>query len=262
LENIINLKNNNMSKLTNKVAVVTGGNSGIGYTTAEHFIAEGAKVVITGRNEASLKDAAAKLGNGTQYLVSDAGNLEHNLKFAADLKAIGVDKVDVLFYNAGVAQFAPAEQMPVEIYENNLNINFRGAFFTTQSLAPIFNEGGSIIFNTSVLATRTMAGNSAYGASKAALTSLASTLAVELAGRNIRVNSLSPGNISTPIYDKLGMNEQELQAFAASFIPKIPAARFGQPQEIAKAAVFLASSDSTYVTGSVLTVDGGTGVQW
>jgi NAD(P)-dependent dehydrogenase (short-subunit alcohol dehydrogenase family) len=249
-------------KLQNKVAVVTGGNSGIGLATAQEFIAQGATVIITGRNEQALQEAVASLGSKAAYVVSDASKLDENLAIAAKVKALGYSSIDILFYNAGVAQFMPVSDMPVEMYEANTNTNYRGAFFTTQNFLPMINEGGSIIFNTTFLATGTMAGNSAYGASKAALTSLGKTLAVELAAKKIRVNNLSPGAISTPIYTKLGMEGEQLDQFAASFIPKIPMGRFGQASEIAKAAAFLASDEASYVTGAELLVDGGTAVQW
>lgn len=251
-----------MSKLKGKVAVITGGNSGIGYATAEAFIAEGAKVIITGRNPEAVAEAAKNLGSGTIGIVNDASKMEDLRTIDNQLKAQGIEKVDVLFYNAGVAQFAPLADMTLEVFNANMNINFRGAFFTVQSLIPMFNDGASIIFNGTFLGHATMAGNSAYGASKAALIHLAKTLGVELAGRKIRANTISPGAISTPIYSKLGMDEEQLGAFAAGFIPKIPMARFGEASEIAKTAVFFASDDSSYVTGAELLVDGGTGVQW
>jgi NAD(P)-dependent dehydrogenase (short-subunit alcohol dehydrogenase family) len=251
-----------MNKLQGKTAVITGGNSGIGYATAEAFIEEGARVVITGRNAQAIAEAAAKLGSGTIGIVNDAAQMADLRAIDQQLKAKGVEAVDILFYNAGVAQFAPVSDMSLETFDNNMNINFRGAFFTVQSLLPMFNEGGAIIFNGTFLGHSTMAGNAAYGASKAALIHLAKTLAVELAGRKIRANTISPGAISTPIYSKLGMNDEQLGAFAAGFIPKIPMARFGEAAEIAKAAVFFASADSAYVTGAELLVDGGTGVQW
>jgi NAD(P)-dependent dehydrogenase (short-subunit alcohol dehydrogenase family) len=252
----------NMSRLQNKVAVITGGNSGIGLATAKEFAAQGAQVVVTGRNKKSLDEAVAEIGNNAKAIVSDASKLDENKVIAKQLQAIGISKVDVLFYNAGVAQFAPVGETSDEIFNANMDTNFRGAFFTVQSLLPLMTEGSSIIFNTTFLATGTMAGNGAYGASKAALISLGKTLAVELAVKKIRVNSLSPGAISTPIYSKLGMNEAQLSEFAAGFIPKIPMARFGDAAEIAKAALFLASTDSSYVTGAELLVDGGTAVQW
>ena len=245
-------------KLQSKIAVITGGNSGIGVATAQEFIAEGAaKVLITGRNEAALQQAVAQLGEKADYIVSDASNLAHNLALAEALKAKGLSKIDILFFNAGVGLFAPAAQMSVEMFDTLMNTNFRGAFFTVQSLLPLFREGSSIIFNASVLATVTMGGNSIYGASKAALVMLGKTLAVELAGQKIRANTLSPGCISTPIYGKLGMEQAQLDAFAAGMLPKIPASRFGESSEIAKAAVFLASDAASYVTGSELVVDGG-----
>jgi NAD(P)-dependent dehydrogenase (short-subunit alcohol dehydrogenase family) len=251
-----------MSKLQGKVAVVTGGNSGIGLATAQAFLAEGAKVIITGRNEEALASAVQNLGSGADYVVNDASKMEDLRRIDNQLKAKGIDKIDVLFYNAGVAQFAPVSDMSLEVFENNMNINFRGAFFTVQSLLPMMNDGGSIIFNGTFLGHNTMAGNAAHGASKAALIHLAKTLGVELAGRKIRANTVSPGAISTPIYSKLGMDDEQLSAFAAGFIPKIPMGRFGEAAEIAKAAVFFASDDSSYVTGAELLVDGGTGVQW
>jgi NAD(P)-dependent dehydrogenase (short-subunit alcohol dehydrogenase family) len=251
-----------MNKLTGKTALITGGNSGIGLATAQAFIEQGAKVIITGRNKQTLDEAAAELGHGTIAIVSDASNLQEVQALGVELQKKGIFKLDILFYNAGVAQFAPVADMSLEVYEANMNINFRGAFFTVKTLLPLLNEGASIIFNGTFLGHKTMAGNSAYGASKAALIHLAKTLAVELAGQKIRANTVSPGAISTPIYSKLGMNEEQLSAFAAGFIPKIPMGRFGDASEIAKAAIFLASDDSSYMTGAEILVDGGTGVQW
>jgi NAD(P)-dependent dehydrogenase (short-subunit alcohol dehydrogenase family) len=251
-----------MSKLQGKIALITGGNSGIGYATAEAYLREGAQVIITGRNPQAVADAASQLGHGTIGLVSDAAQPDQVQALREQLAAHGVTALDIIFYNAGVAQFAPVADMPLEVFDNNLNINFRGAFFTVQTLLPILRAGGSIVFNGTFLGHATMAGNSAYGASKAALIHLAKTLAVELAPRQIRANTISPGAISTPIYQKLGMDDAQLAAFAAGFIPKIPMARFGEAAEIAKAAVFLASDDASYITGAELLVDGGTGVQW
>jgi NAD(P)-dependent dehydrogenase (short-subunit alcohol dehydrogenase family) len=251
-----------MHKLSGKVAVITGGNSGIGYATAEAFIAAGARVIITGRNADAVHQAAQNLGHQTIGIINDAADLNSVRGLANQLKAASVDHIDIIFYNAGVAQFAPVADMSLEMFDNNMNINFRGAFFTVQALLPMLRSGGSIIFNGTFLGHSSMAGNSAYGASKAALIHLAKTLSIELASQKIRANTISPGAISTPIYSKLGMNEEELGAFAAGFIPKIPMARFGEAAEIAKAAVFFASDDSSYVTGAELLVDGGTGVQW
>jgi NAD(P)-dependent dehydrogenase (short-subunit alcohol dehydrogenase family) len=246
-----------MNSLKNKTAVITGANSGIGLATAKLFAAQGAKVIITGRNLEALKAAIVEIGHNSDYILSDAGNLESNLKIAEEIKAKGLTSVDILFYNAGVAQYAPVEQSSVELYEANMNINFRGAFFTIQSLLPMFNNGGSIILNASLLANVSFEGNGAYGASKAALVNLAKTLAIELSSRKIRANTLSPGAISTPIYGKLGMTEEQLKELGASFVAKIPAGRFGEADEMAKAALFLASDMSSYVNGSELLADGG-----
>jgi NAD(P)-dependent dehydrogenase (short-subunit alcohol dehydrogenase family) len=243
--------------LQNKTALITGANSGIGLATAKLFAQQGAKVIITGRKEDALQKAIAEIGHQAQYIVSDAGDLQQNLSIRQQLADKGITALDILFFNAGVGQYAPVEQTSVELFDNNMNINFRGAFFTTQSVLPIFNNGGSIIFNGSLLANVTMPGNGAYGASKASLVSLGKTLALELADRNIRANTLSPGAINTPIYGKLGMTEEQLNAFAGSFIPKIAAARFGEADEMAKAALFLASDMSSYVNGTELLADGG-----
>lgn len=251
-----------MSRLIGKTALITGGNSGIGLATAHEFIAQGAKVIITGRNRASLLQAVAELGAASIAIESDASNLEEIKALPQKLSAQGIEKLDILFYNAGVAQFAPVADMSLEVFEANMNINFRGAFFTIQALLPRLNDGASIIFNGTFLGHGTMAGNSAYGASKAALIHLAKTLGVELAVRRIRANTISPGAISTPIYNKLGMNEEQLAAFAAGFIPKIPMGRFGDAAEIAKTVVFLASDDASYITSAEILVDGGTGVLW
>jgi NAD(P)-dependent dehydrogenase (short-subunit alcohol dehydrogenase family) len=251
-----------MEKLLNKTALITGANSRIGLATAKEFIAQGAKVIITGRNKQSLVDAVQQLGSNASYLVSDSSKLEDNLRLREDLRQNGVHHIDIFFYNAGVAQFGPVADMTPETYDANINTNFRGAFFSIQQLLPLMKEGSAIILNATFLATGTMAGNSAYGASKAALVSLGKTLAIELAPRGIRVNTVSPGAISTPIYNKLGMTEDELKSFAAGFIPKIPLGRFGEASEIAKTALFLASEDSSYVTGAEILVDGGTAIQW
>jgi NAD(P)-dependent dehydrogenase (short-subunit alcohol dehydrogenase family) len=251
-----------MNRLQGKTAVITGGNSGIGFATAKEFLAQGAKVIITGRRAEAVAEAVAALGAGATGIVNDAAEIKQVQSLGAQLKAKGIEKVDILFFNAGVAQFAPVANATEALFDANMNINFKGAFFTVQNLLPLMGQGASIIFNASFLAHSTMAGNGAYGASKAALVSLGKTLAVELAGSGIRVNTISPGAISTPIYNKLGMNEEQLSAFAAGFISKIPMARFGEAAEIAKIALFLASDDSSYITGSEITADGGTSVSW
>jgi NAD(P)-dependent dehydrogenase (short-subunit alcohol dehydrogenase family) len=245
-----------MSKLKGKSAIITGGNSGIGFATAELFVKEGARVIITGRRDDAVKEAVQKLGNGAQGIVSDAGKMSDVNTLYKKLNAI-FPVVDILFVNAGVGLFAPFDQITEELFDANLNINFKGAFFTAQKLLPLVKDGGSIIFNSTILVHSGLATASAYSASKAAVLSLNKTLAVELAGRNIRVNSISPGPINTPIYSKMGMPEEALQQFAAGVQAKIPLNRFGEASDIAQAALFLASDDSRFLTGSEITVDGG-----
>jgi NAD(P)-dependent dehydrogenase (short-subunit alcohol dehydrogenase family) len=245
-----------MSKLNGKVAVITGGNSGIGYATAELFLKEGAKVIITGRRKAAVEEAAQQLGKGAHGVVSDAGSMSDLLALDKKIAVIS-PSIDIMFVNAGVGLFAPFEQTSEEIFDANLDINFKGAFFTVQKLLPFMNAGGSIILNSTILVHSGLENTAAYSASKGAVLSLGKTLAIELAARNIRVNSISPGPIYTPIYSKMGMPEEALQEFAASVQQKIPLKRFGQATDIASAALFLASDESLFMTGSEITVDGG-----
>ena len=245
-----------MKRLEGKTVVITGGNSGIGYATAELFLNEGAQVLITGRREDAVKEAVKSLGKGVTGIVSDAMNLTH-VKALPGRVAESFKRVDILFANAGVGLFAPFEQTTEDIFNGNLDINFRAVFFTVQGLLPMMPNGGSIILNATILVHTGLHGTTAYSASKAAVLTLGRTLAMELADRNIRVNSISPGPISTPIYSKLGMDDAALQEFAAGVLAKIPLKRFGEAQDIARAALFLASDDSTFMTGSEIFVDGG-----
>ena len=245
-----------MGKLTGKTAVITGGNSGIGYSTAELFLNEGATVIITGRNEKALNEAVQKLGNNAYGILSDAGKME-DLNALADKVSNISPKVDILFANAGVGLFAPFEQTTEELFDANTDINFKGAFFTVQKLLPMIPDGSSIMLNATILVHAGLETASAYSASKGAVLSLGKTLSVELANRNIRVNTISPGPISTPIYAKMGMPEDALQEFAAGVQAKVPLQRFGTPEDVAQAALFLASDDSSFMTGSDVTVDGG-----
>jgi NAD(P)-dependent dehydrogenase (short-subunit alcohol dehydrogenase family) len=255
--NKYNLNSLTMEKLVGKTAIIIGGSSGIGFATAKQFLDEGAKVVITGRSKEALVKAANQLGNGVTYIENNAGKIDDNKKLPSLLSTHGITEVDIVFYNAGALHIAPFEQMSVEGFEENINITLRGAYFTIQTLLPTLKKGASIIFNATVLGHRTMFGQSANGAAKAALTYLSKNLSVELASKGIRVNTVSPGSIDTPIYNKLGLTEEQKNSFASSFIPKIPLARFGKPDEIAKVVTFLASDDSSYITGTELIVDGG-----
>lgn len=245
-----------MKRLEGKTAVITGGNSGIGYATAELFANEGANVIITGRRESAVRDAVTTLGKGVIGLVSDAKDMGDVASLPAQIER-HAKQIDILFANAGVGIFAPFDQTTEEVFDSNLDINFKGVFFTIQGLLPLIASGGSIILNSTILVHSGLQGSAAYSASKAAVLALGKTLAMELADRNIRVNSISPGPISTPIYSKLGMTDEALEEFAASIQAKIPMKRFGEALDIAQAALFLASPDSSFMTGSEIQVDGG-----
>jgi len=245
-----------MSKLKGKTAVITGGNSGIGFATAKLFLKEGAKVIITGRKEKSVQEAVQELGKNAFGIVSDAGKMNDVNSLRQKVEQIS-PVVDILFANAGVGLFAPFQETTEEIFDSNLDINFKGAYFTIQQLLPLIADGSSIILNSTIILHSGLETTTAYAASKGAVLSFSKTLAIELAGRNIRVNSISPGPINTPIYSKMGMAEDALNDFAGHIKAKIPLQRFGESEEVANAALFLASSDSSFMTGTELFVDGG-----
>jgi len=243
-----------MKRLEGKVAVITGGNSGIGLATAKRFLDEGAKVAISGRNQKTLEEAVKSLGNGTLALKADTAKLEEVEKFLGEVsKKFG--KIDVLFVNAGVAKFAPLQAL----FDEQFDINIKGAYFTIQKALPYLNDGASIIFNTSVAGSTGTPATSAYSATKAALRSLARTAAAELAERNIRVNAVAPGPIVTPIFGRTGLPQQVIDDWAKDLLGKVPMKRFGQPEEVAGVVAFLASNDASYITGVEINVDGGIG---
>jgi NAD(P)-dependent dehydrogenase (short-subunit alcohol dehydrogenase family) len=245
-----------MSKLKGKTAVITGGNSGIGYATAKLFLSEGAKVIITGRKEKSVNEAVQSLGKGAFGIVSDTGKMSDLNTLRQKVEQIS-SSVDILFANAGVGLFAPFDQTTEEVFDSNMDINFKGAYFTIQKLLPLIPDGSSIILNSTIILHSGLETTTAYAASKGAVLSFSKTLAIELAGRQIRVNSISPGPINTPIYSKMGMPEDALQEFAAGIMAKVPLKRFGESEDVANAALFLASSESSFMTGTELFVDGG-----
>ena len=245
-----------MKRLQNKVAVITGGNSGIGLATAKAFIEEGAKVAIFGRDKKTLDEAAAALGKNAIAIQGDVTNhTDLDRLFTSTSTAFG--KVDILFANAGVALFAPFEQTNETLFDSNMDINVKGSFLTVQKALPVLNKKASIIFNTSVVNVKGFAGTSAYSASKAALRSLVRTLASELLVNEIRVNAVSPGHIDTPIFGRLGMSQEAVEEMTKGFENSNPMKRFGQPEEVAKTVLFFASDDSSYITGSEIAVDGG-----
>jgi NAD(P)-dependent dehydrogenase (short-subunit alcohol dehydrogenase family) len=245
-----------MSKLQNKLAVITGGNSGIGLATAKMFIAEGAKVIITGRNQKNIDEALKELGDNAVGILADTANLTHTNNLVKQITE-KFGKVDVLFVNAGIAKFASIEQITEEFFDETININLKGAFFTAQKFIPILNDGSSIIFNTTIAFHVGMPNASVYAASKAGLLAYAKVLATEVSARSIRVNSVSPGPIATPIYDKLGFPQEAIEAMGANLSSKTLLKRFGQSDEIAKVVLFLASDDSSYITGIEIIADGG-----
>lgn len=246
-----------MSSLQNKTAVITGGNSGIGYAAAEELAAQGANVVITGRDKESIANTSSALK--VTGIVSDQSDLKAIDQLVADVKA-KFGSVDILFVNAGIAPFTPIEHASEDHYDSVMNINVKGVYFTIQKFLPILNEGASIIFNSSVIAHLGMPNSSVYAASKAALLAINRVLATELAPRKIRVNAISPGPIETPIYGKVGLSQEEIEGFGTILGQKILLKRFGKPQEIAKAVKFLASDDSSFITGTEIVVDGGISV--
>lgn len=248
-----------MNRLQNKVALITGGNSGIGYASAQVFLAEGAEhVIITGRNAAALQQAADELGDRATGLVSDTGSMAAIGVLAEQVESIA-GRVDVLFINAGIGKFAPIEQMTEEMFDANMNVNFKGAYFTIQALLPLMSEGGSIVLNTSINAHLGMPTASIYGASKAALISLARNLSAELLPRKIRVNAVSPGPVVTPFHttEKLGLTDDQLAQMGEGILAQVPLGRFGTMEEIAAAIVFFASAESSFALGAELIVDGG-----
>ncbi|HEV2961561.1 MAG TPA: SDR family oxidoreductase [Candidatus Angelobacter sp.] len=247
-----------MDRLKGKVAVVTGGNSGIGLAAAKRFQEEGAKVAISGRSKKTLDEAVRTIGNGVVAVQADVAKLADVDKLYAEVSE-KLGKIDVLFVNAGVAKFAPLAETSESTYDEQFDINIKGAYFTIQKALPLLNDGASIILNTSVANTKGTAGTSAYSATKAALRSLARTAASELAARGIRVNTVAPGPIVTPIFGRTGLPKEAVDDFAKDIVSKVPMKRFGQPEEVAGAVAFLASQDASYITGVEINVDGGLG---
>ncbi|KRB57784.1 SDR family oxidoreductase [Flavobacterium sp. Root186] len=243
-----------MKNLENKVAIVTGGNSGIGYAAAAELVSKGTKVIVTGRNKEALTKAETELN--VTGIVADQSDLKSIDNLVEEVKA-KFGKIDIVFLNAGVASFAPVELAPEDHYDTIMNVNTKGVFFTVQKLLPILNDGASIIFNTSVNAHLGMPNSSVYAASKAAVLSFNKVFAVELAPRKIRVNAVSPGPVETPLYGKLGLLKEEVEGFGTILGEKILLKRFAQSSEIAKTVAFLASDDSSFITGTEIVVDGG-----
>ena len=243
-----------MSKLNGKIAVVTGGNSGIGYASAKELKNQGATVIITGRNAVRVETAAQELG--VKGIVADVKDISAIENLVAQVKS-EFSKVDVLLVNAGIFQPSPVGQISEEMFDHQMGINFKGALFTTEKFLPILNDGASIINLSSVNAYTGMPNTAVYAASKAALNSYTRTAATELAPRKIRVNAVNPGPVATPIFGKTGMEETQVNAMAEAMQNRIPLTQFGQPEDIAKLIAFLASDDASFITGGEYNIDGG-----
>jgi NAD(P)-dependent dehydrogenase (short-subunit alcohol dehydrogenase family) len=245
-----------MKRFEGKTALVTGGNSGIGLATALAFAKEGARLVITGRDQSTLDQVQARLGADAIAIRNDAGRIADGDALAAILRQRGVT-LDAVFINAGVAKFAGLEAMDERLWDDTFNTNAKGPYFLIKALTTLLNPGAAIVLNGSINAHIGMPNSSVYAASKAALISLAKTLSSELLRRGIRVNVVSPGPIQTPLYGRLGLPAEQLSEVAANIQAQIPLKRFGTPDEIASAVLYLSSAESAFIVGTELVVDGG-----
>jgi NAD(P)-dependent dehydrogenase (short-subunit alcohol dehydrogenase family) len=246
-----------MKRLKDKVAVITGGNSGIGLATAQRFVAEGAYVFITGRRQSELDAAVKHIGenniSGVQGDISNMADLDRLYTMVDQQKG----RIDILFANAGVSEFASLGAITEAQFDKIFSVNVKGLLFTVQKALPLFHDGGSIILNGSVGGSKGVGTTSVYSATKAAIRSFARTWTVDLKHRKIRINAISPGPIDTPIFNSLAKTEEEVKQIKANLIAAVPMGRMGTADEIAKAVSFLASDDSSYITGIELFVDGG-----
>ncbi|HEY9503164.1 MAG TPA: glucose 1-dehydrogenase [Pyrinomonadaceae bacterium] len=245
-----------VGKLAGKVALVTGGNSGIGLATAKQFVKEGSFVFITGRREAELEAAVKEIGNNVSGIQGDVANLNDLDRLFGQIQQ-EKGKLDIVFANAGIAKFGVLGEITEDLYDSIFDINVKGVLFTVQKALPLLTDGGSIILNASIVASKGLPANSVYSATKAALRSFARTWTTDLKSRRIRVNAISPGTIETPgLSNLLGSSEAGQKRLQGVF-ETVPLGRVGAPDEIAKAVVFLASDDASYITGIELFVDGG-----
>jgi NAD(P)-dependent dehydrogenase (short-subunit alcohol dehydrogenase family) len=246
-----------MGKLAGKMAVLTGGTSGIGLATAQRFVAEGAYVFITGRRQAELDAAVQQIGNNVTGVQGDVANLADLDRLYATVQQ-QQGRIDVLFANAGLGEFVPLGQIPEAHFDKTFGINVKGTLFTVQKALPLLPDGASVVINGSMTSIKGTPAFGVYAATKVALRSFARTWSVDLKDRQLRVNVVSPGMVITPGYtNELGLSDEQIEQIKAQAAAATPLGRAGTPDEIAKAVVFLASADSSYVTGSELFVDGG-----
>jgi len=245
-----------MNRFANKSVLVTGGASGIGLAAAKAFAAEGARVVLTGRDPEALERAREEIGPLATALRNDASDLAASKELAAAIAREGI-RLDAVFLNAGTAKFAALADVDEALWDQTFDVNVKGAFFQVQALRPLLNRGASIVLNGSINAHIGMPNSSVYAASKAALISLARTLSAELLPNGVRVNVISPGPVRTPLYGKLGMDAETLQAVAGQIQAQVPLGRFGEPDEIASTVLHLAAPESAFIVGTEIIVDGG-----
>jgi NAD(P)-dependent dehydrogenase (short-subunit alcohol dehydrogenase family) len=245
-----------MGRLDGKIALITGGNSGIGLATAKQFVDEGAYVFITGRRKPESDAAIKQIGRNVTAVQGDVSNLEDLDRLFAQIKR-EKSKLDILFANAGIAQYAPLGQITEQLFDSVFDTNVKGVLFTVQKALPLLPDGASIILNASIVASKGLSSNSVYSATKAALRSFARTWTTDLKARRIRVNAISPGTIDTPGLNNLLASGPAGAERKKAISTTVPLGRLGTPDEIAKAVVFLASEDSSFMTGTELFVDGG-----
>jgi len=246
----------NEKRLDGKIAVVTGGNSGIGLATAQRFVEEGAYAFITGRRQTELETALKKIGKNVTGVQGDVSNLD-DLDRLYDTVRQQKGRIDVLFANAGTGEFGPLGSITESNFDNTFGVNVKGVLFTVQKALPLFQDGGSIILNASTAGSKGIGGFSVYNATKAATRSFARSWTVDLKQRKIRVNAISPGPIDTPGLRGLIQSQKEGEQLKNYLVSTVPQGRMGNPEEVAKAVSFLASDDSSFVTGIELFVDGG-----
>ncbi len=248
-----------MQTFENKVALITGGTNGIGFATASEFIERGGKVIITGRSQKTVDQALSTLGKNAHGLVTDASSMSEIYQLQHHILAYS-KRIHLLFLNAGYGKFSGLANVDESHFDELFNLHVKGPFFTVQQILPLMQKGDSIIFNTSFVADFGIANFSVYSAAKSAVASFIKTFASELSDKGIRVNGVSPGHITTNIYSNTGLSNEAVEQTIASIIPSIPFKRFGEASEIAKAVLFLASNDASYIHGATLKVDAGISV--
>ncbi|HVA95450.1 MAG TPA: SDR family oxidoreductase [Candidatus Dormibacteraeota bacterium] len=243
-------------RLKGKIALITGGTTGIGFATAQLFQKEGAQVIVTGRNPQTVAEAQESLGRGVLVVESDVSNLT-GTKALMKIVAEKFGRLDVLFANAGIVQFASVEQVDEGFFDRNFDVNVKGLFFTVKESLGLLSDGGAVLLNASVASRKGYAGASIYSATKAAVRSFGRTLAAELAPRRIRVVTISPGPVATALFSKLQMPKETVDAIAAGWAEGVALKRIGRPEEIANLALFLASDEASFITGTEVFADGG-----